>query len=90
MFNFEIKLPQLSLISVDFTSLQTTKCLNSVVFICAEHLIIIADKNIERLLRNTHISVDAADQRRFDLVVPGLKLVHGFPLFCDMPIITPI
>ena len=50
----------------------------------------IPDRNVERLLRNTHVPVDSNDLRRLDLVVPGLNVERGVPLFCDITVISPI
>ena len=51
---------------------------------------VIPDRNVERMLRNTHIPVDATDSRRMDLVVPGLSVARGLPLFCDVTCVSPI
>ena len=40
----------------------------------------VPDRNIERVISNTNIPVRANDQRRLDLVVPGLP-VYGVPAF---------
>ena len=37
------------------------------------------DRNVERLLRDTHIPVHPHDLRRIDLVVPGLNVARGVP-----------
>ena len=50
----------------------------------------IPDRNQERLLRNTHIPVPADSQLRMDLVVPGLNVASGLPLFCDVTVISPL
>ena len=50
----------------------------------------VPDRNIERLLKNTHDPVPANDQRRLDLVVPGLNVANGLPLFCDVTVISPL
>jgi len=47
-------------------------------------------RNIERMLAATHVPVDSQDQRRLDLIVPGLNVSYGRPLFCDLTIISPI
>ena len=47
-------------------------------------------RNIERLLRNTHIPVARANNRRLDLVVPGLNIYQGRSLFCDATCVTVI
>ena len=49
-----------------------------------------SDRNIERFLRLTNVPVDQSNQRRLDLVVPGLNVYNGLPLFCDTTIVTPI
>ena len=50
----------------------------------------IPHRTIERLLRTTWVSVPQWDQRRLDLVVPGLNADRGLPLFCDITVISPI
>jgi len=50
----------------------------------------IPDRNVERLLRNTHIPIAQSDDRRLDLVVPGLNVAQGRPLFCDVTVVIPI
>ena len=54
----------------------------------------LADKsqiaNIERLLRRTNVPVPSTDQRRLDLIVPGLNIYEGLPLFCDTTILSPL
>eukprot|EP00973_Karenia_brevis_P014023 1905086-Karenia_brevis.AAC.1 len=50
----------------------------------------VPDRNVERLLSDTHVPVDPADLRRLDLVVPGLNVARGLPLFCDVTIISPL
>ena len=50
----------------------------------------VPDRNRERLLRDTHVPVSPVDVRRLDLVVPGLNVHRGLPLFCDARIISPI
>ena len=42
------------------------------------------------MLRETHIPVPPGDMRRMDLVVPGLNVERGLPLFCDATILSPI
>ena len=37
-------------------------------------------------LANTHVLVHPDDLRRLDLVVPGLHVGRGLPLFCDVTI----
>ena len=50
----------------------------------------VPDRNVERMLRNTHVPVRADDNRRMDLVVPGLAVARGLPLFCDATCVTVI
>ena len=50
----------------------------------------IPQRNVERMLVNTHVPVPADDRRRMDLVVPGLNVHRGLVLFCDATIISPI
>ena len=50
----------------------------------------IPDRNVERLLHDTHVPVPAGDLRRLDLVVPGFNVAHGLPLFCDITVISPV
>ena len=50
----------------------------------------VPDRNIERMLRDTHVPVPPGDMRRLDLVVPGLGVDRGLPLFCDVTCVTPI
>ena len=48
-------------------------------------------RNVERLLRHTHIpGLSPDDMRRLDLVVPGLNVARGVPLFCDATCVTVI
>jgi hypothetical protein len=47
-------------------------------------------RNVERLLRHTHVPTPPGDQRRLDLIVPGLGIERGLPLFCDVTCVTPI
>ena len=51
---------------------------------------LIPDRNVERLIRDTHIPVPAGDTRRLDLIVPGLNVANGLPLFCDITVVCPI
>ena len=37
----------------------------------------VPDRNIELLLKRTHIPVPADDKRRMDIVVPGLNVEYG-------------
>ena len=39
----------------------------------------VPDRNIERMLRDTHVPVPAGDTRRLDLIVPGLNIADGLP-----------
>ena len=50
----------------------------------------VPDDNVERLLRETHVPVRPEDLRRLDLMVPGLNVARGLPLFCDVTCVTPI
>ena len=50
----------------------------------------IPDRNRERMLRNTHVPVPPGDTRRLDLVVPGLNVARGLPLFCDVTVLSPL
>ena len=51
---------------------------------------LVPDRNVERMLVNTHIRVQPDDQRRLDLIVPGLSVERGLPLFCDVTVLSPI
>ena len=48
----------------------------------------VPDRNVERLLRTTNVPVPSGDQRRLDLIVPGLNVYEGLPLFCDATIVS--
>ena len=50
----------------------------------------VPDRNVERLLRRTHVPVPPGDNRRLDLIVPGLNVARGRPLFCDITVVTPL
>ena len=50
----------------------------------------VPDRNVERLLRDTHIPVPPDDLRRLDIIAPGLSVAHGVPLFCDVTVVSPI
>ena len=50
----------------------------------------IPDRNVERLLRDTHIPMDTHDNRRLDLIASGLNVDNGLPLFCDVTILSSI
>ena len=41
----------------------------------------VPDNNVERMLVDTNVPVPPDDQRRLDLVVPGLNVHRGLPLF---------
>ena len=42
------------------------------------------------MLRNSHIPVPPQDTRRLDLVVPGLNIARGLPLFVDVTVLSPL
>ena len=42
--------------------------------------------NVERMLRTTWIPVPAWDNRRLDLVAPGLNVEHGLPYCVTLPL----
>ena len=49
------------------------------------------DRNVERLLRTTNVPIaNADDRRKLDLIVPGLNVYEGLPLFIDATVITPL
>ena len=50
----------------------------------------VPDRNVERMLSMTHVPVPEGDQRRVELVVPGLNVARGRPLFCDVTVISPV
>ncbi len=50
----------------------------------------VPQRNVERTLRSTWVRAPEWDARRLDLVVPGLNVERGMPLFCDVTIISPI
>ena len=50
----------------------------------------VPDDNEERMLRDTHVPVPPDDLRRLDLVVPGLNVHRGLPLFCDITVLSPL
>jgi hypothetical protein len=50
----------------------------------------IPDRNVERLLANTHVPVPQDSLLRLDLVVPGLNIAGGLPLFCDVTVLSPL
>ena len=50
----------------------------------------VPDRNVERLLRRTHVPVPADSLLRIDLLAPGLNVASGLPLFCDVTILSPL
>ena len=42
------------------------------------------------MLRDTHVPVRPDDGRRLDLIVPGLPIARGQPLFCDVTCVSPL
>ena len=50
----------------------------------------VPDRNVERLLSSTHVPVPRHCLLRLDLVVPGLNVDRGLPLFCDVTILSPL
>ena len=42
------------------------------------------------MLCNTYIPVRPGDNRRLDLVVPGLSVARGLPLFVDVTVLCPL
>ena len=50
----------------------------------------VPDRNVERMLVDTHVPVPEDDTRRLDLVVPGLNVARGLPLFCDVTVLSPL
>ena len=50
----------------------------------------VPQRNVERMLRDTHIPVVGDDMRRLDIIVPGLNVARGLPLFCDLTVVSPI
>ena len=46
--------------------------------------------NVERQLRRTHVPVPENSLLRIDLLVPGLNVARGLPLFCDVTVVSPI
>ena len=50
----------------------------------------VPQRNVERMLRHTHVPVPPGDNRRLDLVVPGLAVERGLPLFCDVTCVSPL
>ena len=49
-----------------------------------------ATVHCQHLLRHTTLPVDGEDNRRMDVVVNGLPLYHGRPLFCDATVRSPL
>ena len=47
-------------------------------------------RNVERMLRNTNVPTDPGCNLRLDLVVPGLGVERGLPLFCDATCVSPL
>jgi len=50
----------------------------------------VPDRNVERLLADTHVPVPPGDLRRLDVIVTGLNVSRGLPLFCDITVVSPI
>ena len=50
----------------------------------------VPDRNIERMLRNSYVPVSPDGSRRLDLIVPGLNVDRGRPLFCDATVLSPL
>ena len=48
------------------------------------------DRNVEFMFRTTNVPVDSLDNRRLDLLVPGLRIFNGRPLFVDITVLSPI
>ena len=44
----------------------------------------------QHFLRNTTLPTDPTDNRRIDLLVTGLPLYGGRPLFCDVTVRSPL
>ena len=49
----------------------------------------VPDRNVERLLRHTHVPVGESNLR-MDLIAPGLGVDGGLPLFCDVTVVSPL
>jgi hypothetical protein len=47
-------------------------------------------RNVERMLRNTHVRVARTDARRLDLIVSTTSVARGLPLFCDVTVVSPV
>ena len=50
----------------------------------------VPDSNVERMLRGTNITVPENDERRLDLIVPGLNVHRGLPLFINVNVVAPL
>ena len=50
----------------------------------------VPNNNVERLLRSTHVPVPEHSQLRVDIVVPGLNVAEGLPLFRDVTVVSPL
>ena len=50
----------------------------------------VPDRNVERMLRNTHVPVPPEDARRLDIIATGLNVHRGLPLFSDVTVISPL
>ena len=48
------------------------------------------DRTVERMLRTINIPVDRLDDKKLDLIVPGLRIFHGRPLFVNVTVLSPI
>ena len=42
------------------------------------------------MLHNSYVPVPPDDLRRLDLIVPGLNVDRGRPLFCDATVLSPL
>ena len=42
------------------------------------------------MLVDTNVPIPEDDTRRLDLVVPGLNVARGLPLFCDVTVLSPL
>ena len=59
--------------------------------VCKEAGVNIPDRNVERLIRDTHLRHSANDGRRLDLITPGVGgIFSGKPLFIDVTCISPV
>ena len=50
----------------------------------------VPDRNVERMMHDTNVPVAPGDMRRLDLIVTGLNVHRGLPLFCDVTVLTPL